>query len=79
MVEEGQALARALELAERLGALPGDAVAMNKRVIDLMPDASAETALSLEALAWGMLAQTGEADDAARAFEERRKPDADQP
>jgi enoyl-CoA hydratase/carnithine racemase len=76
VVEEGQALARALELAERLGALPAEAVAMNKRVIDLMPDASAETALSLEALAWGMLAQTDEADDAARAFEERRQPNA---
>ena len=77
VVEEGQALARALELAERLGALPAEAVAMNKRVIDLMPDASAETALSLEALAWGMLAQTDEADDAARAFEERRRADGD--
>jgi 2-oxoglutaroyl-CoA hydrolase len=79
VVEEGRALARALELAERLGALPAEAVAMNKRVIDLMPDASAETALSLEALAWGMLAQTDEADDAARAFEERRRPDAGRP
>ena len=47
---------------------------MNKRVIDLLPDASTQTALSLEALAWGMLAQTEDADAAARAFEDRRKP-----
>ena len=76
VVEERQAPARALALAERLAGLPAQAVAMNKRVIDLLPDASTETALSLEALAWGMLAQTEDADEAARAFEERRKPDA---
>jgi enoyl-CoA hydratase/carnithine racemase len=74
LVEDGAALPRALELAQRLAALPRQAVSTTKRVIDLMPDASAEAALSLEALAWGMLAQTEDADEAARAFEEKREP-----
>jgi len=50
-------------------------VATTKRVIDLMPDAPAETAPLLELLAYGMLAQTGDAHEAAQAFEEKRKPD----
>jgi enoyl-CoA hydratase/carnithine racemase len=74
VVPEGGAVARSLELAERLAALPAQAISTTKRVIDLMPDASAQAGLSLEALAWGMLAQTEDADEAARAFEEKREP-----
>jgi enoyl-CoA hydratase/carnithine racemase len=73
VVPDGAALNRALELAQHLAALPAQAVRTTKRVIDLMPDASAQSALSLEALAWGMLAQTEDADEAAQAFEERRR------
>jgi enoyl-CoA hydratase/carnithine racemase len=74
VVADGVVLPRALELAERLAALPRQAVSTTKRVIDLMPDTSSEAALSLEALAWGLLAQTEDAGEAARAFEEKRKP-----
>ena len=75
MVADGRALERSLELAGRLSELPAQAVATTKRVIDLMPDAPAETAPLLELLAYGMLAQTGDAHEAAQAFEEKRKPD----
>jgi enoyl-CoA hydratase/carnithine racemase len=74
VVADGAVLPRALELAERLAALPRQAVSTTKRVIDLMADASSEAALSLEALAWGLLAQTEDAGGAARAFEGKRKP-----
>ena len=71
VVPEGGALARALELAERLAGLPGPAVRMTKRAIRLVEDAPRASATLVERLAYGMLAQTPEADDAARAFVER--------
>jgi enoyl-CoA hydratase/carnithine racemase len=74
VVEEGGAVARALELAERLAALPPVAVAVAKQVIDAMPDASRDAGLALERLAYGMLAQTADAAEAAAAFTEKRPP-----
>jgi enoyl-CoA hydratase/carnithine racemase len=73
-VEEGAALPRALDLAERLAALPPVAVAVAKQVIDAMPDASYDAGLALERLAYGMLAQTADAAEAAAAFAEKRAP-----
>jgi enoyl-CoA hydratase/carnithine racemase len=70
------ALAGALGLAERLAAQPPLAVAVAKQVIDATPDASAETALALERLAYGMLGQTGEHSAATTAFTGRRPPRA---
>jgi enoyl-CoA hydratase/carnithine racemase len=61
VVEEGRALERALELAHRLAELPRHAVAVTKRVIDVLPESSHAAGLELERLAYGMLAQTDEA------------------
>ena len=61
IVDEGRALERALELAGRLAELPRHAVGVTKRVIDLLPESSHAAGLELERLAYGMLAQTGEA------------------
>jgi enoyl-CoA hydratase/carnithine racemase len=69
---EGGALDRALELAERLAGLPPMAVALAKQAIDYMPDASREAGLALERLAYGLLAQTDDAREAAEAFTEKR-------
>jgi len=75
VVSEGQALSRALELAEQLAELPRLAVSVAKQAADLMPEASREAGIMLERLAYGMLAQTEDARAAAEAFAaERRKP-----
>jgi enoyl-CoA hydratase/carnithine racemase len=72
VVPEGGAQERALELAERLAELPPLAAAVAKQVIDRMPEASREAGLALERLAYGLLAQTGDAREAAEAFVEKR-------
>ena len=74
VVEDGAAVARALELAERLAALPTAAVAVAKQVIDAMPDASYDAGLALERLAYGLLAQTADHAEATAAFTEKRPP-----
>lgn len=72
VVGEGEALDRALELAERVAALPALAASVAKQAADLMPDSSREAGILVERLAYAMLAQTPEARDAAEAFERRR-------
>jgi enoyl-CoA hydratase/carnithine racemase len=67
VVAAGQALTRALELAARLAALPALAVGVTKNVIDSMAESSRSAGLALERLAYGLLAQTGEADRATAA------------
>jgi enoyl-CoA hydratase/carnithine racemase len=74
IVTEGTALDRALELAEELAALPPLAVTLAKQAIDAMPEASREAGLALERLAYGLLAQTEDAREAATAFAEKREP-----
>ena len=69
----GAGLDRALELAERLAALPPVAVAVAKQVIDAMPDASYDAGLALERLAYAALAQTVEHAEATAAFTEKRR------
>lgn len=69
---EGGALDRALELAERIAGLPPMAVALAKQAIDCMPEASREAGLALERLAYGLLAQTDDAREAAEAVTEKR-------
>jgi enoyl-CoA hydratase/carnithine racemase len=66
-------LQRALELAERLAALPPVALSVAKQVIDATPDASRDAGLLLERLAYGMLAQTAEHADATEAFTRKRR------
>lgn len=74
VVEEGKALARALELAERLAALPPLAVSVAKQAADLLAESSRETGIALERIAYGMLAQTEEARGATEAFARRKRP-----
>lgn len=67
VVAAGRAVERALELAERLAGLPPLAVSVTKQVIDALPETSRTAGLGLERLAYGMLAQTGEATQALTA------------
>jgi enoyl-CoA hydratase/carnithine racemase len=73
-VHQGAAVPRALEMAEKLTALPRLAVALAKQTIDAMPESSREAGLALERFAYGLLAQTEDAKEAAEAFAERREP-----
>jgi enoyl-CoA hydratase/carnithine racemase len=73
VVPEGGALDRALELAERLAGLPPLAAVVAKQAIDCMPEASREAGLALERLAYGLLAQSEDANEAAAAFGEQRR------
>jgi enoyl-CoA hydratase/carnithine racemase len=72
VVPEGRALERALELSARLAELPALATSVTKQAVDRLPESSREAAILIERLAYGMLAQTKEADEAARAFLEKR-------
>jgi enoyl-CoA hydratase/carnithine racemase len=68
LVEEGHALERALALGDRIAALPALAVEVAKQAVDTMPDASRAAGLAIERLAYGMLAQTAAAQEAAENF-----------
>ncbi len=72
VLAEGDPLARALEIARELAALPPLALQVAKRTIDLAAESSREAAVLMEQLAYGMLAGTGDAQDAATAFTEKR-------
>lgn len=65
LVADGTSLEQALALADRLSELPSLAVKVTRGVIDAMPETSQRAGLALERLAYGLLAQTGEHDDAA--------------
>jgi enoyl-CoA hydratase/carnithine racemase len=73
LVEDGKALSRALELAERIAALPPLAVSVAKQAADLLAESSRETGVAIERIAYGMLAQTDEARDAIKAFARRKR------
>jgi enoyl-CoA hydratase/carnithine racemase len=73
VVEEGRALERALAHAQRLAGLPPLAVQVTGQLIDSMAEASRSAGLQLERLAYGLLAQTPEADaSTAKAIAPRR-------
>ena len=72
VVSEGKALERALEIAELVAELPALAVSVTKQAVDRIPESSREAAILIERLAYGMLAQTDEAREAADAFVEKR-------
>jgi enoyl-CoA hydratase/carnithine racemase len=74
VVPAGEALRRSLELAGRLASLPPVAARVIKRTVALVTDAPHDTANLVERLAYAMLAQTEDADDAAAAFVEKRDP-----
>jgi len=76
VVPRGAALARALELAQRLAALPPLAVTLTKEAIDALGESSGEAALLVERLAYAALAQTGEARAGVDAFARRQRHDS---
>jgi enoyl-CoA hydratase/carnithine racemase len=71
VVAEASPLERALELAARLASLPPLAVSVTGEVIDAMAEASRTAGLALERIAYGMLAQTTEAEGALSGRWER--------
>jgi enoyl-CoA hydratase/carnithine racemase len=58
VVPGGTALERALELGSGLADLPPLAVSLTKQAIEAMPEASLQTGLLIERLAYGLLSQT---------------------
>jgi enoyl-CoA hydratase/carnithine racemase len=74
VVGRGDALPRALELGRELAELPALAVQLAKRAADVAAESSREAAVLIERLAYGLLAQTADADEAASAFAEKRSP-----
>jgi enoyl-CoA hydratase/carnithine racemase len=74
VVPAGGALDRALEYADRLVSLPPIAVQVAKQAIDTIPGSSRDAGLMIERLAYGLLSQTDDAEEAARAFVEKRPP-----
>ena len=73
VVPEGAALSRALELAERIVSLPPLAASYAKQAADALAEASRETCILVERLAYAALAQTETARAAGRAFTERSR------
>ena len=69
----GQALARALELAEQVASLPPLAASAAKHAANAIAESSREAGIMLERLAYAALAQTEEARTAGEAFAARRK------
>ena len=67
-VVEGDPVPRAIELGERLAALPALAVELAKATIDRVPESSREGALLIERLTYAALASTGEAAQATERF-----------
>ncbi len=74
LVPAGQALARTLELAEQVAALPPLAVSAAKQAANAIAESSREAGIMLERLAYAALAQTDEARAAGEAFSARKKP-----
>ncbi len=74
VVADGAGLERAVELGARMAALPPLAVQVAKQALDAMAESSREAGLLVERLGYGMLAQTGDAREAATAFTEKREP-----
>jgi len=68
VVTAGGALERAVELAQKVAALPAAAVAVTKSAIDAAADAPRDAAVLIERLAYGLLAQTDAARKAADDF-----------
>jgi enoyl-CoA hydratase/carnithine racemase len=72
LVPAGQALARTLELAEQVAALPPLAASAAKQAANAIAESSREAGVMLERLAYAALAQTPESRDAGAAFSTRK-------
>jgi enoyl-CoA hydratase/carnithine racemase len=71
-VAEGEALARALQLAHQVAELPPLAVAAAKQAANAIAESSREAGIMLERLAYAALAQTDESRAAGEAFAKRK-------
>ncbi len=74
LTDEGQALAHALTLAERISRMPPLAVEQIKEAVVHGEDAPLETALRLERKAFQLLFDTKDKEEGIAAFLEKRKP-----
>jgi enoyl-CoA hydratase/carnithine racemase len=74
VVAAGSARSRAMELASEVAVAPALALAVAKQAIHAMAESSRDAGLLIERLAYGMLAQTAEAADAADRFTRDRAP-----
>ena len=74
VVPAGAARDRAIEVARRIADLPPLAVRVAKQAIDATAESPRHAALMVERLAYMALSQTHDADEAARAFVEKREP-----
>jgi enoyl-CoA hydratase len=70
----GQALARAIEIAREIAALPPIAIKEIKRVVKAGLDVALDDALKLEQEAYEQLYATSDQKEGMRAFLEKRKP-----
>jgi enoyl-CoA hydratase/carnithine racemase len=68
VVSEGAALERSLELARTLAELPSAALSVAKQAIDAAAESTPAAAHLIERLAYGLLAQTPAAREAAEGF-----------
>ena len=75
LAAEGQALARALEIARKAARLPPKAVAATKRVLRQGADLPLDAALALEHREFLLLFDTADKSEGMRAFLDKRKPE----
>jgi enoyl-CoA hydratase/carnithine racemase len=73
VVPAGQALARSLELARQVAALPPLAASAAKQAANAIAESGREAGVMLERLAYAALAQTEEARAAGEAFGNRKR------
>jgi enoyl-CoA hydratase/carnithine racemase len=76
VVPAGQALTRALELAEQVAALPPLAASAAKQAANAIAESGREAGILIERLAYAALAQTDESKAAGEAFGARKGKDA---
>ena len=75
LAAEGQALARAQEIARKAARLPRKAVAATKRVLRQGAELPLDAALALEHREFLLLFDTADKHEGMRAFLDKRKPD----
>ncbi|MBB3527013.1 enoyl-CoA hydratase-related protein [Rhizobium sp. BK456] len=74
LTKDGDALQTALELAQKIAAMPPLATKAIKEVVQTGGDASLDTALMLERRAFQLLFDTNDQTEGMRAFLEKREP-----
>ena len=70
----GQALARALEIADEIAAMPPISIMQIKEIVNAGLNAPLETALMLERKAFQLQFATNDQKEGMRAFLDKRKP-----